>query len=442
MTTSILLLRTPSHRQIMNSTHRVWRRAAAVLIALSLLLPAAACDVFDSLLSVEAPSRIPAEELESPGSIGLLLNGAKADFECAYGSYVVMSGFLAGELTDATQTAARWPYTRRVVAANDAIYGTAACASLGVYKGLSTARWDAETVLGRLEAYTDAQVQNRTVLIATAAAYSGYSHLLLGEGFCSGVLLDEALEPSGEVPREQLLERAVLRFTRAIDAAQAAGSAPMLNLARVGRARAYLDLGRKAEAAADARLVPAGFVYHATFSTIDARRYNRVYSQVNQTELASIGEEYRALRHMGVADPRVEVVNTGRVATDGTPLFRQTRYDGLEAPIPMASYDEARLILAEAEGGQTAVDVINAFHARAGLPSFASSDAAEILEHVLAERQAVLFLTGHRLFDVARHGLTRVPAAGTPYPKGGSYGTDTCFPLPEVERLNNPKIGA
>jgi hypothetical protein len=355
-----------------------------------------------------------------------------------------MSGFLSAELTDATQTAARWPYPRRVVAPNDAIYAINGCESLGIYKGLSTARWDAETVLARLEGYTDAEVADRPLLIATAAASSGYSHLLLGEGFCAGVLLDEKLEPTGEVTRQALFERAVERFTRAIEAAQAASSQPMLDLARVGRARAYLDLGRLAEAAADARAVSPGFTYDATFSAVAARRYNRVYNQINQTELASIGVEYRDFLHMDVKDPRVGVVDTGRLSNDesGTPLFHQTLYAGQEAPIPLASYEEAQLILAEAEGGQTAVDIINAFHQRAGLPTFSSSDPAEIREHVLSERQAALFLTGHRLFDVARHGLTRLPDAGAPFAKGGSYGADACFPLPEVERLNNPKIGA
>jgi hypothetical protein len=32
------------------------------------------------------------------------------------------------------------------------------------------------------------------------------------------------------------------------------------------------------------------------------------------------------------------------------------------------------------------------------------------------------------------------PAAGTAYPGGATYGTQTCFPLPDVERINNPNI--
>jgi hypothetical protein len=33
------------------------------------------------------------------------------------------------------------------------------------------------------------------------------------------------------------------------------------------------------------------------------------------------------------------------------------------------------------------------------------------------------------------------PAAGTAYPsKGGVYGSQLCFPLPDVERNNNPTL--
>mgnify|MGYP006153277425 CR=1 FL=1 len=45
-----------------------------------------------------------------------------------------------------------------------------------------TARTSAENILGYLKGWTDQQVTGRTALIAISAAYSGYSHLMLGEG--------------------------------------------------------------------------------------------------------------------------------------------------------------------------------------------------------------------------------------------------------------------
>ena len=33
------------------------------------------------------------------------------------------------------------------------------------------------------------------------------------------------------------------------------------------------------------------------------------------------------------------------------------------------------------------------------------------------------------------------PETGAPYVSGGTYADQSCFPLPNVERINNPNIG-
>ena len=63
------------------------------------------------------------------------------------------------------------------------------------------------------------------------------------------------------------------------------------------------------------------------------------------------------------------------------------------------------------------------------------------MNEVIEERRRELWLEGHRLYDIGRFDIPRTPVAGTPYPKGGSYGNTTCLPLPDVERFNNPNIG-
>lgn len=426
----------------------LYRRAAprrshllrTALLAWVALAPAA-CDMSD-VLNVEAPGLIPAGDLNDPSKATLLVNGVVADFECAFGSYVVLGGVLTDELEDATSTASRWPYDRRDVRPDDSVYGEAGCEGLGVYTPLSTARFSAENALALLDRWTDAQVENRTQLISTAAVYSGYSHLLLGEGFCSGVLLDASLKPGGEVQPSALFERAEERFTRAITAAEAAGNAEMLNTALVGRARTRLNLGRTAEAAADARRVTSSFVKNAAAAEAPGRRKNRVYAQNNATDgfATSVAPEFRDLTFGGVVDPRVAVVDTRQKSTNGVPIFVQTKYGSAGSAIPLATWDEAQLIIAEIEGGQTAVDIINMFHARAGLPAFTSTDPAAIRQQVVQERSRELFLEGHRLNDVRRLSLPLSPAPGTTYRNGGVYGTTTCLPLPNVERLNNPNI--
>jgi hypothetical protein len=409
------------------------------LVLATVLLSATACDL-DNLLEVDPASRIPADQLDKPASATLLLNGAIADFECAFGSYVVMSGMIGEELMDATQTADRWPYERRAMQASDRRYGEFSCTSLGVYTPLSTARWATENVLAKLKGWTDTEVPNRQSMVATAAAYSGYSHLLLGEGFCSGVLLDENLVPGGEVTREAVLDRAIERFNEAISIATSANNADIRDMARVGLARALLNQGDKAAAGAAAAAVTPNYVKNASASTTFFRRENRVARENGVSQSSSVAPPYRAFQHMGVPDPRVSVTDQNRTATDGTPIFTQNKYPTLTTPIPIATWDEAQLIVAEAQGGATAVGIINAFHARAGLPPSAGGTEAEIQAHLIEERRAELFLESHHLGDIIRYNLPLTPAAGTAYPKGGTYESQLCLPLPNIERLNNPAI--
>lgn len=425
-----------------HAARRGARREWGIVFSLLAVLSAAACD---SLLDVEAPSRIPEAGLQDPISAPLLVSGAVGEFECAFGAYVVLGGIVGEELVDATQTANRWPYDRRVVTPSDSRYGEFGCVDLGVYTPLATARWAAENALTKLQGWTDEQVPDRGVLLATAAAYSGYSHLLLGEGFCTGVLLDENLVAGGEVPRADVLRRAVERFTLALQTAQAAGNADLANMALVGRARARLNLGENAAAAADAAQVTADYVKNASASTLATRRENRVVAQNGQSNNTSIGPAYHNLTFGGVADARVPVDSTSRTATDGTRIWVQEKYPTLATPIPLATWDEAQLIIAEALGGQTAVDIINVLHERAGLPEFNSNDEAEIQRQVIEERRRELFLEGHHLGDIIRYNLPLDPAPGTAYAKGGTYGPQgsaVCLPLPNIERLNNPLIGS
>jgi hypothetical protein len=412
------------------------RVPGAFLIAGLLLLPTGCGD----LLEVEPPDLIPADGLAGPENAEILLNGAIGDFECAFGAYVTLTGVMAHEMIDATQTAARWPYDRRNVIPTDALYGTSSCTGMGIYTPLSTARWSADYILENLQNWTDAEVENRQEFIATAAAYSGYAHLLLAEAFCT-----VAIDLSEELSSSTVAEMAVDRFDTAIQAAQAAGATDILNFARVGRARAYLGLGQGASALADAQAVPADFELTASASGDFSRRANRIYAQNGLGSSAgtalSVGEEYRELEYNGVPDPRVPVSDFIKVNTDGTDLYLQLKYGSLSDPLPIATGDEAKLIEAEVQGGQTAVDIINVFHAAAGLDPFPGGSASEIAAQVIEERNRELWLEGHRFFDIRRLNLPLFPAPGTPYRKGGTYGDNRCFPLPDVEIRNNPNVG-
>ena len=389
----------------------------------------------DDLLVVEAPEQVIADELDDPQHAEVLLNGAIADFEAAFGSYVVNSGLMGNELDDATITSNRWPVPQRVVTSSDSRYANFSAVNIGLYAPLSTARWAADNVLEKLNEWTDDQVPNRQEKIATAAAYSGYSHLLLGEGFCT-----VAIDLSEELEKSQVFQMAEDKFSVAIETARAIGNSEIENMALVGRARTRLNLGDTAGALADAQLVPQGFTKVVQAEDDPARRHNRVASQFRQGFIA-VAPLYHDLTVEGEPDPRVVVIDEERLGFDSeTNIYSTDKYPTDSAEFTLASWREAYLIIAEVEGGQTAVNMINALRAEHDLPEFNSNDADEIMWQVVEERQRELFLESHHLYDITRYNLDLIPEPGTPYPKGGSYGDMKCLPLPDSERFNNPNI--
>ena len=424
--------------------HRTVRGLHAILGSAFLGLALAACDDITSL-DQEAPSRIPADSLERPENARLLVQSAIGDFECALASYVVASGLVADELLNSNLTNRLWDYDRRTILPINTEYSTDLCGEdPTVYTVLSIARYDADNALRLLDGWTDAQVPDRTQLIATAATYAGYSLVLLGEGMCSA-----AIDVGPELTPDEILGEAEARFTRAIEAAGAAGDDDIRTLALLGRARARLDLGDLTGAAADAALIPAGFRVDATYSAAKPQRENLVFTFITRDLLGTVDLPFRGVEFGGVPDPRVAVIDAGIVGADETtPMFLPAKYTAFESPIRMASWEEAQLILAEAAvaGGDVdgAVSIINTLHANDGLPPYAGGTPEEVMNQVIEERRRELFLEGHRLGDIIRYGLPLFPAPGAPFSTGagtsGVYGTQVCFPLPAVERNNNPSI--
>jgi hypothetical protein len=407
--------------------------ARAALAGLLVVLGGAACDAADRLLRVTTPSRLGESGYLVPQNASLIVASAVADFECAFGAYVVVTGLTAGELADGSQTAARWSYDRRDVNQSDVTYAGSSCEGLGIYTPLSTARFTADQALRQLDGWTDQQVPNRARLIDRAALYAGWSLLLLGESFCSA-----AVGGGPELQTPQLLDSAAARFTRVIGAAATGADAAVLNAAYLGRARARLGRGDLAGAAADAERVPQAFVFAATADASSGRRQNRLFQQNNQARLVSVAPAYRTL-----GDPRVPVVNTDSLMADQITRFsRQTKFGSLTTSLTIGSGVEARLILAEARGAGEGVGIVNALRARAGvaLPALTAAQTADFAGTVREERRRELFLHGTRLFDLRRANVAPTPAPGTAYPKGGSYGTQLCYPLPDLERAANPNI--
>jgi len=449
----------PSTRELTNMASM--QRKASVFVraaALGVLVALTACDTLRNPLDVEPASRIPAEQIETSGNAQILLDGAIADFECAFGSYVAQGGTIGEEFIYAEQTAARAPYDRRSTTPDDFIYATSSCAGLGVYTPLQTARGSADNLLTRLKGWTDAEVSagagspNRSALIAVAAAYAGYSYVLIGEGFCTAAIStinpDRSINYGGEIQRDSVFRIAVARFTEASAATAAApasaNNTSIRNMALLGRARAKLFLADYAGAKADANQVPSEFLRLVTASDASARRQNRIAAE-NSAAITSlsVGDLYRNL-----GDTRVPVLPRvpARVSATGITHFYQTKYPSTATPFPLATYEEAQPIVAEADirAGSlaTALPILNASRARGGQSAFTGTTQPQYLAELIDQRRRELFAEGQHLGDIIRFNIALQPAAGSAYHFGGNYGNQVCLPLPAAERLNNPLIGA
>jgi hypothetical protein len=341
---------------------------------------------------------------------------------------VVSQALLGDELLNAFANAVQFDWDRRTMPTSHA-YGTTACGGTfqfpGHYTPLSVARATTDTILARLQGWTDAEMPtgiNRTQLIGRAANYAGYSLVLLGESMCSA-----AINIGPELSKTQLWEEAKARFDIAVTAATTANDNAMLNMARVGRARTLLNLGQVAAAGTDATGVPAGFAVNAAaLATGNNRQVNLVFVHTRQSNFSSVDESFVGLTFGGVPDPRVTVNVTTTLGSNGvTPIRQVMKYADRGAPIPIARTSEARLIQAEAQVAagnlQAAVDIINALHTAANIPPYdgTGQSAAQVLAQVIEERRRELFMEGQRLGDMNRYQLPRLPADGTPFPNGG-----------------------
>jgi hypothetical protein len=264
-------------------------------------------------------------------------------------------GLVSDELEDTQLAAAGWDWDRRSMLPVGGNYATAGCdggQQFGVYAPLQTARYTADLAMTNLSSFSDAEVPDRVLLLATAALFSGYSHILLGEGFCSA-----AVDGGPELTPAQVFALAETRFTQAITSATAVNNTALLNAARVGRARARLNQAKLpgqpvvnaklTDARADAAQVPAGFVYNVPYNSASSFSRNQFVVRNRESRLYGVAPRYWAMTFNGVPDTRVRVTQGSRGQDNLTDnVYLADKYTTQGSPITLARYQEAQLIMA------------------------------------------------------------------------------------------------
>jgi hypothetical protein len=272
---------------------------------------------------------------------------------------------------------------------------------------------------------------------------------------------------------QQILTTAVAKFDSAIAAAGASGGNTALQLARIGKGRALLDLNQPTEAAAAVAQVPSSFNYSIQHDENTGRQNNAIFAFNYLEGRFSVGdrEGTNGLPFASLNDPRMPIIDAGTGFDGETELFLTTKYPERKAPTPLALGVEARLIEAEAalrnNDQGTFLAKLNQARANAltytedggansqpldSPPPLTSADvpagAAGQQNLLFQERAINLFLTSHRLGDLRRliWQYNRSPAAVFPIGEyeptntskaGTNFGTDVNLPIPQ-EESNNP----
>ena len=407
------------------------RRLTATLMA-GLMTTTAACD---RLLDVENPASVPIEALDNPALMQTLESASIQQFQCAFVNFVGTAGVLSGEYWVSSNFVNSHPWEWRGVVQIKSEPGSCPgrnATSLGFYTPMQQAQFQLDDLFERASKFSDQEVPNRQRMLAEARAYSGWAHLILGETMC-----EMALDGGPKMTSQEVWAVAEERFSEAITIATALGTGAdavsLKNMAIAGRARARLDMGKLAEAATDARLVPAGFVRNAEFTTSNQNRENRIFNMTVTNRFISVNPDYQNLTVNGAPDPRVRAQNMNVLGQDGaTPYWRQLKFTAATSPMPIASYTESQLILAEASTDQA--EKLAALNRVRALSSIAPLSGPVTDEIIIEERRRQLFSEGQRYVDMLRK---KLPFQTGTNRKGQTYSDLTCIPLPDVETLNN-----
>lgn len=465
---------------------RSGRRLAAIgaVAALASLSALQGCDASKDLLEVSDPDLILPEDLNSAeGAEGLRLGALSRLRDMAGGgggageSPWLYSGLLVDEYGSSSTFTQNDETDQRNVLVNNSLV-------TAHFRDYHRTRTAAQQAINSLRLWKPAD--------STSAAemyfVRGFAEMSLAQDFCNGIALSSAATESMEfglpLAVAEVLARAVATFDTGLAFLPSSITGTQATLVRnalhVAKARAYMSLGRDSLQAAAALVsgIQTSFAYNTTFAV--GTGDNAVWSFTTSNGRYTVGDSVEgnarnilvrnAIPFLSARDPRVparyvtRTVGT-RVDTvpgqDGQTYARvQDRYVRSD-PMAVVNGIDARLIEAEARlqagnitgflqilntlrTGPTAVSGSRTVSNMAGLTDPGASQTREDL--LFRERAFWTYGRGQRLNDLRRlvRQYERAPGATFPvgpYYKGGEYGPDMNFPIPQAE-LNNPNASA
>ena len=425
----------------------------------------AACSVQENLLELEQPQIISPADAANPtgavalatGAIGYMkiyINNISGIWQyTAVFTDEMKSGDTNGDVNSADQ---------RDISPNTGTY-------VAIWNGLQQSRGRFRDGVNALRQYAPLE----TAKLGEMYLGMGFVEMTLGQNWCNGIPLGETVlgvpQYTAPLTNAQVFGVAIARFDTALTVLNGtdALSLNIRNAVLVAKARAQVDLGQFAAAAATAAAVPTNSVYLLTY--LQTSMSNGWWTQVTNNRRMTVGDSFdvagvikNALPFASANDPRVKVNRSTIKSFDGSTPFVDLLNWGREDPIPMVSGLDARLVEAEAKlqlndfAGMMAI--LNALRAAPPkLGNFTPTVMAPLAVPATATAAVTLFFRekafwqfgrGERMSDLRRlvrqYGRSQefVFPSGVFFKNNGlPYGSQVSIPIGDQEKTNTNFLG-
>jgi len=436
-----------------------WRH---VMVLGALALASTACDTTE-FLGVEDPDIINPSNVQSAAGANAVRLGALSRLNSASSggeSLLLLGGLFTDEWINGDSFIGRQEVDQRVITVQNSFVTDAS-------RSLHRARLSAQQAIELLSEFAPTAPGWQPAEMYLVQAYI---ENLAAEHFCNGLVFSTVIDGAevygSPITTADAFAKALAHADSGLTLVTGTTTDDnrVRNALKVVRGRILLNLNRAADAALSVTGVPTNFTYnmlHAQTATI-----NQMWNFNNLSWRYSVGnsEGTNGVNFATAADPRLPVCVGNDAVCRANGVTRSTR-DDLTAPlhvqlvwpiressVALTSGVEARMIEAEAQlaaqNSAGALATLNAARATVtGLtPLVDAGSAAARLNQLFRERAIWLFGRGYRLGDMRRLVRQYGRTADTVFPvgawhKGGNYGTDLNFPVPQAE-LNNPNVPA
>lgn len=449
-------MHTPMVRRLAQSRWRL------VMLVGAMALSPSACDT-STFLEIEDPDIINPSNVQSAAGANAVRLGALARLNSASSggeSLMLLGGLFTDEWINGDSFIGRQEVDQRVITVQNSFVTNAS-------RSLHRARLSAKQAVELLGEFAPTAPGWHTAEMYFVQAWI---ENLAAEHFCNGVVFSTVIDGVESYGSPMMIAEAFARALAHADSGLTLVTGTttddnrVRNALKVVRGRILLNLNRPVDAGASVSGVPTNFTYNMLHS--QTTNSNHQWNLNNLSWRYSVGnsEGTNGVNFATAADPRLPICVGGDATcrTNGVtrttrddltaPLHVQLVWPVRESPVALTSGTEARLIEAEAalraQNAAGALTILNALRAPVtGLVPLVDAGTADARVNQLFRDRAIwLFGRGYRLGDMRRLIRDYNRTAATVFPvgtwhKGGNYGTDVNFPVPQAEQ-NNPNLPA